>query len=102
MFSHVGKITREKKGWLFSVQVPLDMTLISTPSSVLCQHLRHEENHNNEMKAIEAFLLKGKKIQPGIFRRVTSEVDITKGILGGGRRGGKEREKNTFSTPFPL
>lgn len=56
-----------------------------------------EENHNSEFKATEAFLLKRKKIQPGIFRHVTSEVDITYRIL---RKGARERE-NMFSTRFP-
>lgn len=47
-----------------------------------------EENHNSEFKATEAFLLKRKKIQPGIFRQE-------------GREGRVERE-NMFSTRFLL
>ena len=58
-----------------------------------------EENHNSEFKATEAFLLKRKKIQPGIFRHVTSEVDISH--FKEGREGRVERE-NMFSTPFLL
>lgn len=91
MLSHAGKIRREKKWWLLSVPISWDKTLICTPSSAICQYLRHEENRSNEIKATEAFL-KGKKIQPSIFRSVTSEVDITNSILGeGGKEGDKER-----------